>query len=182
MVQATDAGSVTAQNQMGLNKIERLAANHDRSAFSCGVSAIDTYLQRHARQDSDRNLAAIYVLTPDSRTILGFYTLSASSILPTELPEALANKLPRFPLPATLLGRMGVNQSAQGQSIGKLLLMHALERALLGSKQVASWAVIVDAKLGARDFYLKYEFAPLTINPDRLFLPMKTIHRLFPSS
>jgi GNAT superfamily N-acetyltransferase len=171
MVQATDAGSVTAQNQMGLNKIERLAANHDRSAFSCG-----------ARQDSDRNLAAIYVLTPDSRTILGFYTLSASSILPTELPEALANKLPRFPLPATLLGRMGVNQSAQGQSIGKLLLMHALERALLGSKLVASWAVIVDAKLGARDFYLKYEFAPLTINPDRLFLPMKTIHRLFPSS
>jgi GNAT superfamily N-acetyltransferase len=167
---------------MSQNKIERLAAHHDRSAFSCGVAAIDNYLQRHARQDSDRNLAAIYVLTPDSRTILGFYTLSASSILPTDLPQTIANKLPRFPLPATLLGRMGVDQHAQGQSIGKLLLMHALERALLGSKQVASWAVIVDAKLGARDFYLKYEFFPLTTNPDRLFLPMKTIQKLFPSS
>jgi hypothetical protein len=58
--------------------------------------------------------------------------------------------------------------------------MHALERAWLGSQQVASWAVVVDAKLGARAFYLKYDFAP-PLKPDRLFLPMKTIERLFTS-
>jgi hypothetical protein len=170
---------VTPGNQFGKYRMERLAAHHDRSTFSCGVQAIDTYLQRQARQDSDRNLAAVYVLTPDSRTVTGFYTLSAASILPADLPEAISKKLPRLPTPATLLGRMGVDERARGQLAGKFLLLHALWRACLGSQQIASWGVLVDAKVGARAFYLKYEFSPLAIQSDRLFLPMKTIEKLF---
>jgi len=81
----------------------------------------------------------------------------------------------------TLLGRMGVSRSVQGHRLGKFLLMHALWRAWLGSQQIASWAVLVDAKLGAREVYPKYEFAPLPSQPDRLFLPMKAIERLFAS-
>jgi hypothetical protein len=45
--------------------------------------------------------------------------------------------------------------------------------------QVASWAVVVDAKAGARDFYLKHDFISLPTHPDRLFLSMKTIEKLF---
>jgi len=74
---------------------------------------------------------------------------------------------------------LGVDERAQGQLIGKFLLLHALWRAYLGSQQIASWGVLVDAKIGARAFYLKYEFSPLTAQPDRLFLPMKTIEKLF---
>jgi hypothetical protein len=57
--------------------------------------------------------------------------------------------------------------------------LHALERALLTSRQVASWAVVVDAKAGAREFYLKQGFVPFRIHPDRFFLPMKTIEKMF---
>ena len=160
-------------------KIEPLGTCHDRAAFSCGVSALDIYLQRQARQDMERNLAAVFILTLDSKTVAGFYTLSALSIQASELPEELAKKLPRFPLPVTLLGRMAVGQSMQGQGLGEFLLMHALERAWLGSQQVASWAVVVDAKAGARDFYLKHNFIPLPSQPDRLILPMKTLEKLF---
>lgn len=109
----------------------------------------------------------------------GFYTLSAHSILAAALPESLAKKLPRFPLPVTLLGRMAVSEASRGHGLGEFLLMHALERAWLGSQQVASWAVVVDAKQGARDFYLKYDFAPLPSQPGRLVLPMRTIEKLF---
>jgi hypothetical protein len=56
---------------------------------------------------------------------------------------------------------------------------HALERSWLGSEQVASWAVVVDAKVGARDFYLKHDFIPLPSQPDRLVLPIQTIEQLF---
>ncbi len=129
----------------------------------------------------ERNLAAVFVLTSDGKTIAGFYTLSAHSIHAAELPDELTGKLPRFPLPVALLGRMAVSQSSHGQGFGEFILMHALERAWLGSQQVASWAVVVDAKLGARTFYLKYDFVPLPLKPDRLFLPMKTIERLFTS-
>ena len=160
-------------------KIEPLGTHHDRAVFSCGVQALDTYLQRQARQDLERNLAAVFILTSDSKTVAGFYTLSAHSIQAAELPEELAKKLPRFPLPVTLLGRMAVSQSLRGQRLGEFLLMHALERAWLGSRQVASWAVVVDAKAGARDFYLKHDFAPLPLHPDRLVLPMRTIEKLF---
>ena len=129
-----------------------------------------------------RHLAAVFVLTSDSRTIAGFYTLSAHSILAEQLPDTLGRKLPRFPLPVTLLGRMALSRAAQGQRLGEFLLMHALERAFSGSRQIASWAVVVDAKLGARGFYLKYGFTPLPSQPNRLFLPMATIAKLFTRS
>ena len=162
-------------------KIEPLNSRHDRAAFFCGVPALDTYLHRQARQDLERKLAAVFVLTPDSKTIAGFYTLSAHSVLAVDLPETQAKRLPRFPLPVTLLGRMAVSQELQGRRLGEFLLLHALERALIGSKQVASWAVVVDTKAGARNFYLKHDFIALTSHPDRLFLPMATIEKLFPS-
>jgi predicted GNAT family N-acyltransferase len=180
VVQEAYAGEVTARIQDGY-RVEPLGPGDDRESFSCGVPALDTYLQRQARQDADRNLAAVFVLTSDGKTVAGFYTLSSFSLLAADLPERLASKLPRFPLPVTLLGRMGVRETLRGQQLGKFLLMDALERSWLGSTQVASWAVVVDAKAGARDFYLKYDFAPLPSQPDRLFLPMKTIGRLFAS-
>lgn len=163
-------------------KIEPLESQHDRAAFSCGVPALDSYLQRQARQDLERNLASVFILTADSKTVAGFYTLSAQSMPTSDLPAELTRKLPRLPLPVTLLGRMAISQSLQGQGLGDFLLMNALERSLVSSRQVASWAVLVDAKIGAHSFYLKEGFVPLPEQPERLFLTMKAIAGLFSPS
>jgi len=96
-----------------------------------------------------------------------------------ELPAALAGKLPRFPLPATLIGRMAVSANLRGQRLGEFLLMDALRRAWLATQQVALWAVTVDAKKGARDFYLGYGFIATIQRPERLFYPMASIAKLF---
>jgi predicted GNAT family N-acyltransferase len=170
---------VTRKHVAAEYRIEPLGSNRDRTTFSCGVPELDNYIQRQAGQDMKRKLAAVFVLTSGGGSIAGFYTLSAHSIMAADLPLDRAGNLPRFPLPVTLLGRMAVAQSLQGQSLGEFLLLHALERALLGSRQVASWAVVVDAKAGARNFYPKHDFFPLANQPDRLFLPMKTIEKLF---
>jgi GNAT superfamily N-acetyltransferase len=148
-------------------------------AFSCEVHELDIWLKRQAGQDQKRNLAAVFVLTPDGKTVAGFYSLSAHSIQAADLPPDMARRLPRFPLPVTLLGRMAVDQSLQGKGLGEFLLIHALKRAWLGSREVASWAVVVDAKAGAREFYLKHDFIPFALQPQRLFLPMQTIEMLF---
>jgi predicted GNAT family N-acyltransferase len=169
-----------ARNNLAANlRIEALEAHHDRAGFCCGVPELDTYLQQRAGQDIKRRLAAVFILTTDSKTIAGFYTLSAHSISGADLPPELGKRLPRFPLPVTLLGRMAIAQTLQGAGLGEYLLLDALSRALNGSRQIASWAVVVDAKAGARDFYLKHDFIPLPDSPDRLFLPMKTIEALF---
>lgn len=58
--------------------------------------------------------------------------------------------------------------------------MGALERALLHSKNIASLAVVVDAKdEKARNFYLSYGFIDLPDHPNRLFMLMQTIEELF---
>ena len=159
--------------------VEPLGPNHDRAAFSCGVSELDAYLHRQASQDQKRNLAAVFILTADGKSVVGFYTLSAHTILAADLPLDMAKKLPRYPIPVTLLGRMAVARSLQGQGWGEFLLLHALKRALIGSRQGASWAVVVDAKTGAREFYLYQDFTPTPDRPDRLVLPMKTIEQMF---
>jgi hypothetical protein len=41
---------------------------------------------------------------------------------------------------------------------------------MAGLKFVSCWAVVMDAKEGARDFYIKYEFTPFATQPSRLFL------------
>jgi len=162
-------------------RFEPLGSQHDRAAFSCGNEDLDKYFQGHLiGQDVERGLANVFVLTSgDGRTVAGFYTLSPLSILSVDLPENLSKKLPKRPIGVTLLGRMGRNVSLRGQGIGEMLLMDALYKAWQASKLVSSWAVVVDAKAGARDFYLKHEFTAFATQPDRLFLLMKKIKLMF---
>jgi len=164
-------------------RIEPLGERHNRDGFSCGVEALDRYLQKQAGQDVAKGVAAAFVITPDGETIAGFYTLAAHAVNLTDLPASTAKKLPRYPrVPATLLGRLAVSGQFRGQGVGELLLLDALKRALANTREVASAVVVVDAKHErARKFYLRYDFIPLVSQPNRLFYPVKTIEKLFAS-
>jgi GNAT superfamily N-acetyltransferase len=75
---------------------------------------------------------------------------------------------------------LAVSQRFRGQKLGEFLLLDALYRCLQQSKEIASAAVIVDAKdEAAKRFYEHFEFVPLPDTPRRLFLPMRTIENLF---
>lgn len=160
---------------------EPLGQKHDRAAFSCGVEALDTYLQKQASQDAKKHAAAPFVLTPDGKTISGYYTLSQYAIDLGDVPEEVAKKLPRYPaVPATLLGRLAVSTDFRGKGLGEKLLMDALYRSLKLSEQIASTGVVVDAKDEAtRAFCRKYGFIELPKINKRLFLPIGTIEKLF---
>jgi len=159
---------------------------HNRAAFSCEHEALNVYLKQKASQDVQKRVAAVYVLTPDGKTIAGYYTLSQYSIEPGEMPEEAVKRLhlPKYDkLPATLLGRMARSKEFRGDGLGEILLMGALERALLHSRNIASLAVVVDAKdERARNFYLSYGFVDLPDHPNRLFMLMQTIEQLFRES
>jgi GNAT superfamily N-acetyltransferase len=154
---------------------------HDRSTFSCGVPALDTYLQRQAAQDMEKHAAVVYVAVIEPPAIAGYYTLSQFSIDFVSLPDSLARRLPRYPVvSATLLGRLAVASALQGQGTGETLLFDALRRSLDQSAHIASAGVIVDAMdAQAAAFYRKYGFSPILDAGQRLFLHMKTIQRMF---
>ena len=122
-----------------------------------------------------------FVLTPDSRTIAGFYTLSQYAVDLAGLPASLASKLPRYrEVPATLLGRFAISQDFRGQGLGEFLLLDALHRSWQNSREVASFAVVVDAKDDAAvRFYRHFDFLSLPDMSNRLFLPMRSIEKLF---
>jgi GNAT superfamily N-acetyltransferase len=160
--------------------IEPLKSYHNRAAFSCGIEALDRYLQRQAGQDLRKHVAAAFVLVEtDSPTILGFYTLSATSIRLGDLPESTAKKLPRYPLiPAILLGRLAVDRKQRGKGYGELLLVDALERCI-ETKKIGWAAMVVDAKdENARKFYERYHFTRFSPTSGRMFLFRKTIETL----
>ena len=156
---------------------------HNRAAFSCEHEALNVYLKERASQAVQKRVAAVYVLTPDGKTIAGYYTLSQYTIEAGELPyEAVQRlRLPKYDeLPATLLGRLARSKEFKGAGLGEILLMGALEKALLHSRNIASLAVVVDAKdEKARNFYLSYGFIDLPDHPNRLFMLMQTIEPLF---
>ncbi len=166
-----------------MNQIsEPLNSKHKKVGFSCGKETLDYYIQKQANQDIKRKLSACFVIKDtESNFIKGYYTLSSNSIPAEFIPDEIRKKLPPSykNIPVTLLGRLALDQRFQGQGIGKLILIDALKRTYETSKNVASFAVIVDPiDKDAENFYKKYGFIKL---PDtgKMFLPMKTISRLF---
>jgi predicted GNAT family N-acyltransferase len=165
-----------------LYNIELLTERHNRKSFSCGVEALDNYLQQHAGQEIRKYVATTFILTEKQNLdAIGYYTLASIAVDAGELPESIAKRLPKYPqLPATLLGRLAVAKKYQGQRLGELLIVDALRRSIKSSKEVASMAIIVDAKCDKiLNFYKHYGFIQFSSYQNKLFLPMATAAKLF---
>ena len=160
--------------------IEPLGSLHDRMAFSCGAPILDAYLQRQASQDVRRHVAQVFVAVGDAPgKIAGYYALSAASFERDELSPSLARRLPHYPVPAAVLGRLAVDRARQGHGLGETLLIDAIRRVVRASATMAVYAMIVDAKNErARSFYERYGFRAFASGPRRLFLPLETFEKL----
>ena len=126
-----------------------------------------------------RNLSSVFVLGDEGGHIIGYYAISQYSLTVEELPEQAGKKLPsKRRIACTLLGRLAVDKRYRGQGYGEELLFHALNKALIISKEIASFAVIVEAKDDkAKRFYEKYDFISLKDMPFRLYIPMKGLEQ-----
>lgn len=161
--------------------VEALARRHDRSRFDCGSEPLDRYIRQQASQDVRRKVARAFVAIPErSVEVAGFYTLSAGSLERTALPPEEAGRLPRYPVPVALIGRLAVDRRWSGRGLGSALLVDVFRRVACASEALAVYAVIVDAKdARAQAFYERFGFIRL---PDaagrRLFCPMAVVERL----
>jgi predicted GNAT family N-acyltransferase len=159
--------------------IEPLARRHDRAGFDCGIPELNDYLRRQAAQDTRRGVSRVYVARErGSSKMLGYYTLSAASSGKKSLPEKEAKRLPHYPVPAALLGRLAVDHTGQGEGLGKYLLFDALHRVLQAAETLAVYALVVDAKNDdARAFYERYGFLSFSDTSSRLFIPVETLRK-----
>lgn len=152
----------------------------DLAGFRCGHPALDDYIARYASQDERRGVARVFIATPegDGRTLAGFFTLSAGSVACQEFPADLARKLPRYPVPIALIGRLAVDQRFQGQGLGSILLADACQKVALASAVLAVAGIVVDAKdETAAAFYRHFGFVPMQGQTQRLLLPASAFCR-----
>ena len=129
-------------------RLEPLAKQHDRATFSSGVQSLDNYLKTQASQDMRRKANAVFVIVrvEAPTRIVGYFTLCAYTLSQDEVPEAARKHIPRYPLvSATLIGRLAVDESAQGHGVGAVLLARALRLAYENTSVVGSSMIVVDA-------------------------------------
>lgn len=154
-------------------RIESLASEHNRTAFTCGVPTLDRYLQEQASQDVRRRATSCYVAVDNvTNALAGYYTLSAACTPLNELPVQLTKSLPRYPsVPVALLGRLAVDTTFRGCGLGATLLADATLRAL--RTEIAVAALVVTAKdEQAEAFYRHHNFLNFGSLPHRLILPI----------
>lgn len=157
--------------------------DHDRAAFSCGKEPLDRYIREHASQDVKRGLATVFVITStdEPRKILAYYSLSNRELMLSQLPPEIAKRAGKYgSVGVTLLGRLACATSSRGSGIGGLTLIDALRRSVMVSSEVGSFAVFVEAiDEEAVSFYKKHGFLELLDDKRKLFLPMRTIAKIF---
>lgn len=161
--------------------ITPLGKQHERKSFDCGERSLNQYLYRYANQDIRRRINRVFAASPPDAPwqVIGYYSLSAGSLDATDLPEEFRRRLPGYPVPVVLLGRLAVAESHQGKGLGSILLADALQRIAQASQVMAVYAAIVDALNDrAAEFYRQFGFIPLPSQPLKLFLPLDSVTTL----
>ena len=164
---------------MGNWRIERLSPTHERGQFESGHVSLDHFLRSLATQYARRHLGVTYVAVKgEDRRVCGYYTLVSSSLLLATLPDKLAKRLPKHPVPVALLARLAVDRSQQGKGLGKELVLDALDRCASLSHEMGIHAVEVHAiDETAQTFYQRFGFEPLKDQGRHLYLLIDSIHR-----
>jgi hypothetical protein len=152
--------------------IGSITAEDAKAGFRSGVHPLDDYLKRHALTNDRAGISRCFVLRPeqaDLPQVSGFYTLSMAAVQADALRAVLKDRLPRYPLPVALIGRLAVDERCRGQRFGEMPLIDALARVGGVAESIACLGVIVDA-------YLKYDFVTIEGDgwPRRMFLPIAT--------
>ena len=101
-------------------------SRHERKTFDCGRKALNDFIRQSAARHRDAGISKTLVLPAlvdgdEKADICCLYTLSHTGIKREALPEPLAKKLPRYPIPVMLIAQLAVHNEAQSQGLGKIL-------------------------------------------------------------
>ena len=147
--------------------------------FDCGEPSIDEWLWRWARA-SDGDTARTHVVLDQDRHVVAYCALSAAAIPHAEATAKLRRNRPD-PIPAILIGRLGVTRAWQGRGLAADLIGYAMRQIAAVSESVGVAYVIVqplDSRL--RGFYDRLgfrAFGPGDMPP--MLVPAAQVRKLF---
>ena len=156
---------------------ELLSVTHEVDGFDCEVEPLNTFLKRHALQNQANNSARTFVSTLiESREVVGYYSLCASSVDYEQTPERIRKGLARHEVPLVLLARLAGDVRFKGQGLGASLLQDSFRRFLQAQETIGARALLAHAKdVYAKSFYGKWGFIATEELPFHLYILTKNI-------
>ena len=129
--------------------------------FRCGNEVVDSWVKNHSASARKRGTAVVYA-TYSEGIVAGFYTLSTHSVARADIRGGWFPRNSPDPIPAVLLGMMGVDERFKGCGLGASLLKDAVMNAMKVSQLAGAKALVVDpAGDESASFYAHFGFSLL---------------------
>lgn len=155
---------------------------HERINFDCGEESLNIFLKIYASQQQKQGFCTTYVCVNenDPKIILGYYTVSASSIEASDADYISERKFPYQKIPTIKIGRLARDINTSQKGFGKFILANALKHCMdFATNHLGIWAVEIDViNEDVKTFYEEYGFKAIPGFPLRLLLPIKTLKKL----
>ena len=143
------------------------------SEFGCGEPSLDEWLKRRALANQGTGASRTFVVTDEGRRVFGYYALAAGAVSHEAATSAVRRNMPD-PVPVLVLGRLAVDQRAQGMQLGAALLQDAVKRSAAVAENAGVRALLVHAlNERAKQFYEHYGFQPAPMHPLTLMLRLR---------
>lgn len=157
-------------------QIKPLDPEIGRAAFCCGNDRIDNFFRNNSRDQHTKNRVRVYVAYLE-REPIGYYYLVAATHPPEAVSKEAEEKFGRVKsTPCVYLGMIGVHGDCQENGVGKLLMLHAMQKTLEVANLIGIYALTleaIDQKTAER--YASWGFSPFIAGELAMYIPIKTI-------
>jgi GNAT superfamily N-acetyltransferase len=152
---------------------QSLTATHRLDEFRCGEPSLDNWLKQRALTNHLNGASRTFVVTDPDQCVLGYYALAAGAVAHSDAAGPIRRNMPD-PVPVMVLGRLAVDERAQGNKLGAALLQDAVMRVYSVAENAGVRAMLVHALNDrAKRFYDYYGLRESPVHPMILMLPLK---------
>jgi GNAT superfamily N-acetyltransferase len=156
----------------------RLTDRHDVRGFRSGDDVLDGWLRHHALEQQEEGVTTFVAV--DGGRIVGFYSLTRGAVELSRVPapsrwrSRRASAASIGPVPALVIGRLAVDETAQCRGIGAQLLRDGIMRAATVYRTAGLPLLLAHAITGqGRSFYRHFGFAASRLDPYILALALR---------
>lgn len=157
-------------------QIRRLHRNEKIDKFNCGDEDLNDFILNESQLYSQARLAVSYIIeNKHDRHVAGFFSLSNDRVSISDFEsktefnrfrkKRFVNEKRIKSYPAVKIGRLGIDLSVKGQSLGTFILDFIKSYFVMDNKAGCRF-ITVDAYLNAIPFYSKNGFLPLSSESD----------------
>jgi GNAT superfamily N-acetyltransferase len=162
------------ESRGSLSPPEPIAEHHQFVDFVCAESSLERWLKQRALSNERKGASRTFVVCNEAR-VVGYYCLSAGSVLHESVPGPLKRNMPE-PIPIILVGRLAVHSGWVGKGIGRGLLKDAVLRSVNVSKEIGARALLCHAiSQNAKRFYQYFGFVESPIDEMMMMLDLSSL-------